>query len=930
MNTDRKTGKLKWISWSTCVRCVFFMFLVSAAGVSAAPPNSPYVPGETLNPSCAVLDTNCTVTQIYVATTTLNYGIGTTSPFARFSLAGTSTAQTALFAISTSTASATSTALIVDGNGRVGIGMAVPLSDFSVAGQSYFGRNVGLGTTSPGKILSVHGDAIISGTLSVGNFIATSTSIIFSGLGTDMLTAVNSSGNLVSTSTPTASHYLATSTTATSTFAGGVSLTGTGTGLNIGTLTRIYQNGQTLLTSSSTAAGNLAVGYQAAPNVDGQGGLYSTYLGYQAGNTATSSSYNTGIGYQALKSVVKGSGDGGLYNTGVGYQSLTSNTTGPSNSAVGYDSLYSNTTGNDNSALGVQSLYSNTTGHESSALGSYSLYSNTTGYENSAMGVSSLDRNTTGFHNSAVGHSSLYSNTTGANNSALGSYSLWYNTSATSTVAVGFEAAQGVANYNNQGGVYVGYQAGELAATGSNYNTFLGYQTGYNLTTGSYNIALGQNVDVPSGTGSQQLNIGNLLYGTGVYNGSTVSSVPVDTALFGIGTTTPGARLSVSHGSLETTPAFLVSTSTASATTTAFIIDANGKVGIGTSSPGFALGVVGTVGLQGLTSNAAGNAVCILASNEITTAGAATCSGVSSQRFKHDIASSTLGLDTVLPMRPVSFRYNDGYGDNGKVEQFGLIAEEVYNIDPRLVILDAEGLPVTVRYDFLAPILIKSVQDLNLKLDELASTTHGANVLGELSGTALGGIWSSIISKLSDAGVYISQAFSRITNLFAGTLHIEEKLCADDVCVTKDQLKTLLRQAGADAGGAEQNSDADSADTDAVDTEPPIIIPNGNNPATVEKGATYIDLGAIVTDNVDHNLGVQVIGEQIDTTVSGEHTVTYSATDQALNTATTTRTVIVSDPNEAGDISTTTPSIISPSSEDAATSTAGADTNVAF
>ncbi|KKU78013.1 MAG: Serine-rich adhesin, platelet-type, partial [Parcubacteria group bacterium GW2011_GWA2_47_64] len=78
------------------------------------------------------------------------------------------------------------------------------------------GGNVGIGTTSPAKTLSVQGDAIISGTLSVGNLIATSTTITLSGLGADMLTALNSSGNLVATSTPTAAAYTATSTTATS------------------------------------------------------------------------------------------------------------------------------------------------------------------------------------------------------------------------------------------------------------------------------------------------------------------------------------------------------------------------------------------------------------------------------------------------------------------------------------------------------------------------------------------------------------------------------------------------------------------------------------------------------------------------------------------------------------------------------------------
>src|SRR3989344_1812084 len=85
-------------------------------------------------------------------------------------------------------------------------------------------NRVGIGTTTPGATFAVQGDALIAGNLSVTGLIATSTSISFLGLGTNMLTALNAIGNLVATSTPTASHYFATSTTATSTFAGGLAV----------------------------------------------------------------------------------------------------------------------------------------------------------------------------------------------------------------------------------------------------------------------------------------------------------------------------------------------------------------------------------------------------------------------------------------------------------------------------------------------------------------------------------------------------------------------------------------------------------------------------------------------------------------------------------------------------------------------------------
>jgi|GEM_PF-6357158 len=172
----------KKIHW---IKRLFLLFLFSfPALLFASPPSSPYAPGETLNPTCAPTDANCTVEQIYVSTTTLNYSIGSSSPFARFSIAGTSTASTALFAISTSSASATSTALIVTGRGKIGIGTTTPYAELSVSGltaSSYFnadnisatstfaggalfglgGGFVGIGTTTPSAKLTVSGGSIL-------------------------------------------------------------------------------------------------------------------------------------------------------------------------------------------------------------------------------------------------------------------------------------------------------------------------------------------------------------------------------------------------------------------------------------------------------------------------------------------------------------------------------------------------------------------------------------------------------------------------------------------------------------------------------------------------------------------------------------------------------------------------------------------------
>ena len=74
-----------------------------------------------------------------------------------------------------------------------------------------------------------------------------------------------------------------------------------------------------------------------------------------------------------------------------------------------------------------------------------------------------------------------------------------------------------------------------------------------------------------------------------------------------------------------------------------------------------------------------------------------------------------------------------------------------------------------------------------------------------------------------------------------------------------------------------------------VDTTAPVITITGDNPATVEKGATYTDAGA----SANGGETVTTTGT-VNTGVVGSYTLTYSATD-GTNTGTATRTVNVVD-----------------------------------
>ena len=59
----------------------------------------------------------------------------------------------------------------------------------------------------------------------------------------------------------------------------------------------------------------------------------------------------------------------------------------------------------------------------------------------------------------------------------------------------------------------------------------------------------------------------------------------------------------------------------------------------------------------------------------------------------------------------VRFRYKkEVVGEGERPVQYGLIAEEVAEIYPQLVTFDNEGLPYTVRYDALTPLLLNELQ----------------------------------------------------------------------------------------------------------------------------------------------------------------------------------------------------------------------------
>ena len=68
----------------------------------------------------------------------------------------------------------------------------------------------------------------------------------------------------------------------------------------------------------------------------------------------------------------------------------------------------------------------------------------------------------------------------------------------------------------------------------------------------------------------------------------------------------------------------------------------------------------------------------------------------SSRRFKDEIKPMDKASESILALNPVTFHYKT---DTKGIAQFGLVAEEVAEVNPDLVVRDKEGKPYAVRYD---------------------------------------------------------------------------------------------------------------------------------------------------------------------------------------------------------------------------------------
>lgn len=331
-----------------------------------------------------------------------------------------------------------------------------------------------------------------------------------------------------------------------------------------------------------------------------------------------------------------------------------------------------NTAEGDNALLNLNT----SSGLFNTAVGFSTLGNNITGGFNTAVGAGTLYLNQA-FNNTGIGAGALFSNTIGLGNTAGGSFALFSNTTGLNNEAYGYLAL--FSNTTGSRNTAVGTGALFRNRTGVE-NTATGLGALGSNTTGAANTAYGLNAlgTSTNGSGNTAIGYGALSNNTGGHGNTALGD--------GAGNNVTTASNAISVGSLG-----------ANVSNSCFIGNIRGRT---TENNDAVPVVIDSAGQLGTVS--------------------------SSRQYKTDIKQIDKASECILALKPVSFRYKV---HKDATPQFGLIAEEVAEVNPDLVVHDKNGEIYTVRYEAVNAMLlnefIKEHREVQELKKEVAALTAG-------------------------------------------------------------------------------------------------------------------------------------------------------------------------------------------------------------
>jgi trimeric autotransporter adhesin len=387
---------------------------------------------------------------------------------------------------------------------------------------------------------------------------------------------------------------------------------------------------------------------------------------------------NTAEGTNALFSLTTG-----VWNVAVGFEALKNDTTGGQNTAVGYRALFNNTTGNKSTAYGSQALLNNITGSDNVALGFSTLFNNVIGNRNTGVGYRTLLFNNAD-DNTAIGWNALYNNRGGRQNTAIGSRALLHGSGNMNT-AVGYNALTN--NDSVDANVAVGDSAlASFDGTSVNdgANTAVGSIALTALETGQENVAVGRRA---------------LQFLTDGSNNVVVGWRSGDGLTTGDGNTFIGDRAGTNEGpdvsNVICLGSFGDTQAAGQVTPNRTYID--NIVGVATGGPNPSVNVI------------------IDQDGQLGTV-------VSSREFKKDIKPMDQVSEAILKLKPVTFHYKNRDVKNDLTQQFGLIAEDVEQVNRDLVVYGKDGKLWSVRYEAVNVMLLNEFIKEHKKVERLKAT----------------------------------------------------------------------------------------------------------------------------------------------------------------------------------------------------------------